>query len=59
MAIQSFTCFHINFLLHISGAATYLTLRRRLLAEILTSLGCFQVGGHPPIHLNDKLITFN
>ncbi len=38
MAIQSFACFHINFLLPMSGAAAYLTLRRRLLSKILTSL---------------------
>ncbi len=38
MPIQSFAWFHINFLLHMSGAVTYLTLRRRLLAENLTFL---------------------
>ncbi len=39
MATQSFACFRINFLLPMNGAAAYLTLRRRLLSKILTSLG--------------------
>ena len=38
MAIQSFACFHIHFLLPVSGAAAYLMSRRHLLMEILTSL---------------------
>ena len=38
MASKVFACFYINFLLPMSGVAAYLTPRRRLLTEILTSL---------------------
>ncbi len=34
------TCFHIDFLLPMSGAAAYLLWRRRLLAKKLTTLHC-------------------
>ncbi len=60
MAIQSFTCFHINFLMPMSGAAAYLLPRRHLLAIILTSLYTqvhFQVqfSGEPKVHLSVQL----
>ncbi len=38
MAIQSFACFHIRFLLPMSGAVAYLMPCICLLVEILTSL---------------------
>ncbi len=54
MAIQSFACFHIDFLLPMSSAAAYLTLRRCLLSKILTSLDLICI-----IHENVGMIVAN
>ena len=58
MDIQSFACFHINFLFPMSGAAAYLTLHRRLLSKILISLRLYnQPNANLEAEMNNLRLT--